>query len=164
MYSQIDIRYSVSPDINTIRGLVNAFPGNITLCLENKMLYQYCEYPVGIQLPADNGATVLATTDDTLRSRWISIDMFSAKSLTGSFTVSDWELDQSGEKYTYTILFPNKLQSTNIEVIDVNGVVVYPELVTYSINSGLTAATLTISAIPDCRFSGNYSIFFDKVV
>lgn len=164
MYSQTDIRYSVSSDISAVRALVHAFPGNITLCLSNKTLYQYCEYSSAADMPNDNGSTVLATTDVSLLSRWVSIDTYSAKSITGSFTTNDWDLSQDGETYTYTILFPSKLNSTNIEITDINGVVVYPEEITYTNSTGLTGVTLTIGAIPDCRFNGNYSIFFDKVV
>jgi hypothetical protein len=131
--------------------------------LENKTLYQFCEYGPEDTLPADNGSSILATTDATLRARWISIDNYSVKSFIGSFTTEDWTLSNDGETYTYTIQFPNALNSTSIELRDSNGVLVYPEKIQYtSTSSGLTGVTLTIAAIPDCKFNGNYSIFFDN--
>lgn len=164
MYSQTDIRYSVSDSIQQVRSLVHAFPGNMTLCLENKILYQYCEYGSDETLPTDNGSTILSTTDTSLRTRWIASDLYSAKSFSGSFTVNDagWELN--GDVYRYTVIFPGAINIAQTVLLDSNHRLVYPEDVIFTSSNGLVAVTIIVSAVPDCRFNGSYSVFFDRMI
>lgn len=164
MYSQIDIRYSVSDTVQQVRSLIHAFPGNITLCLENRTLYQYCEYAPGASIPTDDGSNILATTDTSLRTRWIAIDLYSSKNFTGTFTANDsgWVLD--GDVYKYTILFPGTVHIAQIVLLDSTFKTVYPEDITFTYNNGLVSVIISVGAVPDCRFNGSYSVFFDRMI
>lgn len=165
MYSQIDIRYSVSQTIAAVKAITNAFPGDVTLCLENKTLYQYVEYADGATVPSDDGNTVLQTVNTELTARWVAISAYTGKSFIGSFTNEDWVEETDGAHYSYTIVLPNKVTSAALHLYDSQHVEVYPETIEYVRDgSGINSIKLIIGAIPDCRFEGTYSIFFDSLI
>lgn len=164
MLSQIDIRYSVSETIADVKKLVNAFPGNITLCLENATLYQYKEYTASDTIPTPDDKLVIQTNDATLLSRWTAIDAFTGKSITGTFNIDDWILDTKNNYYTYRISFPNIIGGFIIKFIDnTNKEILLEDIVQEEVNKDLVAVIGVVGAIPDCRFSGKYYIYFDKL-
>lgn len=164
MLSQIDIRYSVSETIADVKKLVNAFPGNITLCLENATLYQYKEYTASDTIPTPDDKLVIQTDDAALLSRWIAIDAFTGKSIAGTFNIDDWVLDSENNYYTYRISFPNIIDGFIIKFVDnTNKEVMLEDVVQEEVNKDLVAVIGVVGAIPDCRFSGKYYIYFDKL-
>lgn len=165
MLSQIDIRYSVSKTIAEVKSLVNAFPGNISLCLENNVLYQYVEYATAADVPTANDSTILQTTNPDLLSRWIAIDSFSAKSIYGDIKNSNWVLDATNKVYKYTITLPNTVNSFFVKFIDRNNKEVYVEDVVQPGDIGaIKTIDCIVGAIPDCRFEGKFLVYFDKLM
>lgn len=165
MYSQIDIRYSVSDTIDQVKSLIHAFPGNLTLCLENATLYQYKEYAEGEPIPAPDDIHVIQTADDTLLSRWIAIDTLTSKCLYGDITLGSWSLDNTNNVYNMLIQLPNTISGFFIKFIDNTNKEVYVEDVTEQSAAGkITTVTCTVGSIPDCRFTGKYLLYFDKLV
>lgn len=164
MLSQIDIRYSVSETIADVKTLVNAFPGNITLCLETSTLYQYKEYSNSEEIPTPDDKLIIQTNDSSLLSRWVAIDSFTAKSFTGSFTTADWVLNVADHTYTYTIKFPNIIDGFLIKFVDnTNKEVLVEEVIQEEdSDSKLVSVIAVVGATPDCRFDGKYFIYFDK--
>lgn len=164
MLSQIDIRYSVSETLADVKKLVNAFPGNITLCLENATLYQYKEYTSEDTIPTPDDSLVIQTNDTSLLSRWIAIDAFTGKSISGTFDINDWVLDSENNYYTYKVSFPNIVNGFVIKFVDnTNKEVMLEEVVQEEEDNNLVAVIGVVGAIPDCRFSGKYYIYFDKL-
>ena len=162
MYSQTDIRYHVSDTVATVRSLVNAFPGDITLCIANKTVYQYVEYGAGESIPVDDGSLILQTTDTSLFTRWVALSAFTAKSIAGTFIATDWQQDSTSGLLKYTIALPNKVRQAHIKFYDIQDTEVYVEKVNFVRDvSGLSSINAYVAAIPDCSFAGKYVIFFD---
>lgn len=164
MLSQIDIRYSVSETLADVKGLVNAFPGNLTLCLENNTLYQYKEYATAGEMPVPDDIAVVQTNDATLLSRWIAIDAYTGKSFYGAFKTTDWVYNATDNTYTYKIIFNNKLNGCMIKFLDKDRrEVLLEDVVEQVVGDGLQSITGIVGATPDCRFDGMYFIYFDKL-
>ena len=162
MYSQIDIRYKVSDTVNIVRSLTNAFPGDVTLCLENRKLYQYVEYAAGSTIPADDGVLFLQTTDLLLNSRWVAIEAYSDKCFCGTFTENDWSLESGEEKFTYVINLPQGVKHAKVFLFDETGNEVFPENTQYVETAGfITSVIITVGAIPACNFNGKYRLTFE---
>lgn len=161
MYSQIDIRYKISQTINDVRSIVNAFPGDLTLCLENHRLYQYVEYAAGATIPADDGSVILQTTDITLRSRWVALEAFADNCFSFAFETTDWTLVSASNVYTLTLTLPAEVTNINTVVYDSTNTKVYPENIQYVQGvAGISGVVLTVGAVPDCTFNGTVKVFF----
>lgn len=164
MISQIDIRYSISDTVADVKTLVNAFPGNLTLCLETSTLYQYKEYNAEDKIPVPDDKLVIQTNDSALLSRWIAVGSYTSKSLSGSFSIDDWVFNAANNTYTYTVQFPNIVDGFTIKFLDSTNKEVYLEDVISTLENNKVASVIgVIGATPDCRFSGSYFICFDKL-
>lgn len=164
MHSQVDIRYSVSPLISDVSKLTNAFPGNLTLCLETMMLYQYVEYSDTETIPVPDNNLVIQTNDVTLKSRWVSISAYTAKSFSGAITNSSWVLDSTNNVYRMEITLTNTISGFFIKFLDTNKNEIWVEEVTQQVvNDKITKVICTVGAVPDCRFEGEYLISYSKL-
>lgn len=162
MISQIDIRYSVSNTIDDVRELVNAFPGNITFCLETHTLYEYTEYSEGDTLPEDDGRLVLQTVDSELSSRWIATSAFTNKTLRGPLI---WEKSVDSDTYFFTVKFPNPVGGYIIKFLDSEGRETWlEEVVEEQEDNSVTSVTCYVGSVPDCRFDGYFYIQYSGLV
>ena len=73
-------------------------------------------------------------------------------------------MDSENNYYTYRISFPNIIDGFIIKFVDnTNKEVMLEDVVQEEVNKDLVAVIGVVGAIPDCRFSGKYYIYFDKL-
>jgi hypothetical protein len=167
MISQIDIRHSVCDTIADVQELASAFSGNLTFCIATGTLYSYKIYDIGDSIPTADNKLVIQPNLLGTTARWVAIDIFSAKSITGTFATGDWVYSSDGGgKYTYTITLINNIDKYVIKVLDYSGKEVLMDSITSTVSESdefTCAINLNVSSIPDARFEGSYCIIFDRM-
>lgn len=157
--AQSQLRYHTVDTKTTLKGYTNAYAGDMALVLENKTLYQYVEYPVGITLPVDNNESILATTNTDLLTRWVAIDTYTSKAVTGTFTTSSWGSRTANDTYELVVNFVNPVDDFICKVTNSVGTEVkLQDIVSVKVSNQITSAKLIVGAVPDCRFEGSYFI------
>lgn len=163
--SQKQLRYLNVNTVEELRSHVNALPSDLSLVLENGILYQYREFVDGSAIPSDDGVKVIQTNDETLNTRWIAIDAYSTKSIIGTITNDMWVLDQENSIYKLNISLVNPVNTFNIKFVNNENKQVFPQDIIYTkTDSKITNIQVNVASIPDCRFTGEYTIFIDILV
>ena len=163
--AQLQLRYHTVDTLSDLKALVHAFAGDMCLCIANRVLYQYVDYGNGI-LPDDDGYSVIETNDSSLTTRWVAIDSYTQKSLSGTFTAeinaNNWH--RGNECFEYTIPVVNPVNNLTCTVFDAANKVVIPQDIFITKDSdAITSVKITVGMYPDCRFAGSYFIVKDKM-
>ncbi len=167
--SQAQLRYLSVDTIADLKAQIHAFPGNLSLVKENKVLYQYVEYTG--TLPAADDETIVAVNDVTATGRWIALDTYSTKSVSGTFVKSDWVYNSTTDTYTYTVNLVNPINnffSKLTESVQVNGTTAVYEVLPQEVElvksgDAVTSVVFHVGSKPDCRFAGSYLILKDRL-
>lgn len=173
--AQIQFRYLTVNTLDDLRSQIHAFPGNMSLVLENKTLYQFVMYGDEEVLPADDGVSVLATTDAELRGRWVQIDSYSTKAVEGEIHAGvlphgSWQTsDIVDDAYELRIPVVNPVNDFVLKLWEVsNGnykkEVIPQEVMVDKRTDGVTEIRVIVGKVPDCTFEGSYFILKDKML
>ena len=173
--AQIQLRYSTVNTLDDLRAQIHAFPGNMSLVLENKTLYQFVIYGDGVVLPTDDGVSVLATTDADLRGRWVQIDSYSTKAVEGKIRAGilpngSWQISNTvDDAYELRIPVVNPVNDFVLKLWEVsNGnykkEVIPQEVLIDKRTKGVTEIIVIVGRVPDCTFEGSYFILKDKML
>lgn len=171
--AQIQLRYLTVGTLDDLRAQVNAFPGNMSLVLENKTMYQYVEYEDATKMPVDDGVSIIATNNEDLLGCWVQIDSYSTKAIEGTFTstATSWTDQDTVEDDTFELRIPvvNPVNDFILKLWEINNAQHKREVIPQDIfvkknTDGVTEIIVSIAKIPDCRFAGSYFILKDKML